>query len=501
MPITGPIPLPQSGADAFFNGATQTQNILSKILAGRQNQEKLQQSGLANKQLNDYRMGSLAQTGRANEQLNTYRMGELAIRRKAEARANQLAPYVIQQYKDIHGGRVDENTIKHLKALVDQHAYDQAVKEMEAQNQNGAPENAQPQNPDMAQPEGNGQPSLQDIMQPIFSSSFTPHSVPIEGMQSQVKRNTYRPDLNVQDSPVFNEFPQNQMAPEAQSMQPNQQQNSPQNMPEQPKEIVLRPSRKGTELQDKLAGTDLGKPLKYTYGKDGWVYTEYPGGKVTAVQNPMVGGKGGTSEKESPDIKRQKDIESKIALEKEKGKIKESAVEKKSNEKASVENAKEIKALIPHMKAISTLESIAQKKPKLSGKGTAFAKFVGMTKDPDVGRFSNAALDIQALKAKDISSRGSVGAANIVKGGKPDIGNSMEFNIGAIKDTKSRMVDAFMELKDEYEKLHPNQQFPHQLENVYKTLEVETPDGQKITLPTKGALKLLKDHPDHKIVG
>ncbi len=59
MAITGPIPLPMTGMSALRRGMESNQDMISKMLLGRQNQERIEQEKLANAQMNQYRMGNL----------------------------------------------------------------------------------------------------------------------------------------------------------------------------------------------------------------------------------------------------------------------------------------------------------------------------------------------------------------------------------------------------------------------------------------------------------
>src|SRR5215208_5214413 len=59
MSITSPIPLPMTGKSALRRGMESNQNMISQMLSGRQNQERIEQEKLANAQMNQYRMGNL----------------------------------------------------------------------------------------------------------------------------------------------------------------------------------------------------------------------------------------------------------------------------------------------------------------------------------------------------------------------------------------------------------------------------------------------------------
>jgi hypothetical protein len=504
MAITAPIPLPGPPGEAFFQGAANTQNILTKILEGRQNAQKLAQTALANQQLNDYRMKELAQTATANSQLNNYRMGSLAISKLAESRQQQLMPYLEQEYKDKHEGKISENAVAAMKAAIDKHTFDQVmgtnqlnqsqptvdetVQRGTAGNAQAAPSanlnnspilpgTAAPNVPGPAAGQVSGMPgmgtnqnplqlqqsqipgplSLQDIIQPLMSRN---------GMNAPNQANATpngtvaQPEINSQAQPQAG-----QISKEA----------------EIPQETILNPGDKSKEFLNKLAGTSFGPKLEYHYGKNGGVYTKYPNGKITYIAGPQSAAgaipEGSTGDKVL-------DRQLRILREKEGMKVSDTA-----------------DTLIPYMYEVQKLQGILKKKPDLTGRLTQAAKFIGATTDPDVGTFSSGALKLQTNLAKDLSSRGGYGVARIVSANKPDIANSGQFNMGALKDLKTNMVPTFLQLKAKYEETHPGKQFKYKLENIFPELEIEAPSGKIYRLPTKGAVKLLEEHPDHRVVG
>jgi hypothetical protein len=85
MPITGAIPLPESGANAFMSGASQTQNMINGMMNNKHNQ------------------------------------GMLSIQQAAQARAQELLPHLIQQYKDTHGKVASEQHMQDMYDTITQH--------------------------------------------------------------------------------------------------------------------------------------------------------------------------------------------------------------------------------------------------------------------------------------------------------------------------------------------------------------------------------------------
>lgn len=513
MALIDNIPMPTDPGSSFFQGATATQNILSKILEGKQNQQKLSQDALS------------------NEQLNKYRMGQLGIARMAENRAQTMLPYLLQSYKDTHNREASEHEIQILKNNLLKQQYQEIISGLNLQ---GQPEQVGQQQPQQAPLQSNpmgGQGGL----------NYTPIENPISN--PTVKQNDLRQTLADDSNETSNlhnmmgslfdgtgkspiQQPQAQSANPANVANPVNKQNELASMmqplfeknygaqqpgnnqatsirqtgqssqlsqPDQSgmQEITLRPSKKGMALSDKLAGTPFGQPIKTHIGKDGWVYSEYPSGKITAVRNPQMAQQAG---KETPEEKRAAELKNKKEFEQFK-------TEEKNRENKDKELTATWKALAPTMTTINTLSNIINKNPKLTGRGTQFAQWAGLTDDPDVGTFSSGALELQTALTKDLSSRGGYGAAKIVQGAKPDIKNSTAFNQGALKQMKDKSIRTFVAMKKEFNKNHPGQDFPYKLSDYYPEVIIEKPNGEKITLPADGAVKLLEDHPNHKIAG
>ena len=471
MPITGPIPLPGSPGESFFQGASNTQNILSKILEGRQAQQKLAQTALANQQLNNYRMKELAQTATANTQFNNYRMGQLAISKQTEKRQQDLMPYLIQQYKDVHGGKISENAINAMKAGIAQHTYDQVMGTNQgAQPQSSADEGIQRGNAGNAQaaPGANLQPSA-----PIAPSSMQAPGMPFEMMnapagnvpmadameapgQTQLAQPTPQ-DIN--QPPIFPNA-MNQGGALAQGgAQMAQGINAPNAVPtaQSPqREVVLRPPTKGLEFQDKLAGTSLGEKLQYHYGKDGSVYTEYPSGKVTYTPSPTGEGQ------ETPDVKRQKDLESKIKLQNAMQENREKLVAEKEG------NSIESKVMDPLVKMANAAKKAKEVLDRNKGKNlTGLHNLVGkqtkLLHNKDLNILNTQFGLMQAELAKYVSQRGGIQAVKWASTVKPDILNNDDANIAMVDQVLENTKTDFDSESDRYKSLvkhEPHLKYP-----------------------------------------
>jgi len=406
--------------------------------------------------MNQYRQGQL-QLGQGNLAVN---QGNLAvhqsnanIQRMAEQRAQEMMPYLQQQYKDQHNKAIPANKMAALKSFIAQKQFDSIMGQMNGGNnsqQTPPPQqNTQPPN-EMGSPNPNV--SLQDVMQPIMQPNY--------GSQ-------------VQPQPNVNQVPQPQPEQQSKSGSPSQQ--------GQQEEIELRPANKGSEFADKFVGTELGGKLKNQY-KNGYMYTEYPSGRVTVKKMPEGVGA------ESPADKRRETFE-----------LRDQLAINKENRKKFEDNKKYTKQLIPYMKTIASLKDILDKNPNLTGLSTSLFHKAKQARNPALGTFTSGALALQTAATKELSNVGGSRAAGIVSAAKPDISNNVPFNQGVLKDLTRKTVASFLEAKREAEEL--GKEFPYKLENIYKTLEIKSPSGEIAIMPTEKALKLLEEGPDYMVEG
>lgn len=402
---------------------------------------------------------------------NILRAAQAQHAREQDARNKQLLPYLLQQYKDLHAGRMDSNALAHINRMIAEAQYHQLM-------------GNKPANESTQQPSSN-MDSLSNIMQPIFTPKnigVNPQSKPIQGMEASLQE-----QLGGQHP---EEMFSGQQVTEQNQEQPQQSTENVSQMPgvagQEQKEVVLRQSRPGFELRDKFAGSGLGLGKNdkiQTVNKNGWIYSMYPGGKITAIKDP-------TATTETPEAKRKGELESKLEY-----------VHERDKDKRISENESTSKDVFKLLKNLNTLDNILMEKPDLTGPTMPIRKKIGMISDEDVGRFNDAALDIQTKRTKELSTRGGYGAALIVQSGKPSIGNSGAENIGFVKSLKEKAIDSFMQLKDEYEKDHSGKKYPYKLSDYIDSIIIRRPDGVIKRYKTNVGLKLLEDHPQSKVVG
>jgi hypothetical protein len=96
------IPMTKSGGDSFIEGINTSNDMMAKLLAGKQAQQRIQQEALANEQLNNYRMGQL----NLEKDMNPLRLDLLKAQIEAQkALSNQRSSGMMNstaQQKDIN---------------------------------------------------------------------------------------------------------------------------------------------------------------------------------------------------------------------------------------------------------------------------------------------------------------------------------------------------------------------------------------------------------------
>lgn len=459
------LPMEQPG-DTLRKAYEPFNNMLQKLMEQKVQREQLAEQARAHNLTHQYNMGSLAETTRAHNLTHQYNMGHLAIQRAAENRAQSMVPYLRQQYEDTHKRRMSDNQVAKLKADLAQREYENIINSIGNNNNGNNPNNISQQQEQQKQPYN----KLSEIMPTFFNTSSSP----------QANNN------NMQYTPIANQgnFQASPMGQQQQEqLQPSQQQQDQEGQ-EEPKETLVRPPRPGEEFKDKMVGSQIfgGKNgLKNIY-KDGYIFTEYPSGKITKI--PEKG------------------------LEKGKGADKFGLLSEKEQIQIRQENRKKTDKIIDlskhihkDMRTIGKMINLMEKHPDLTGVTVPLTKKIGLTRKKEIGEFNDMALDLQKSSTKELSSRGGYGAAQIVQASKPNIRNSSQENLGLLNSLKSKYINSFLEMKKDYEELNPGKEYPDKLENYFKTITVRLPDDRVVQLPTKGALQLLSDHPNVIIEG
>lgn len=407
MPITGPIPLPESGMDDF----------LKQLQQGTQNRQK----------------------DREQTETERYHKRSLDIHQQASDRAQALLPSMIQQYQDTHEGKITQNAKDHLEFKITKQFYDEAMKEnkpsqpatqQQAPQQMPQPQESLPQpdqapRPQLAQPGSQipGTPSLADVMQ-NFMGGGLPQRSPMQGMEQQVQQSVSNPDLNMQNSPLFK--PQNQpMQPQEQ--QPQTAGNAPQSLPSGEKEIS--PGNPNLYFADKMAGHVKSIPAPQVhFGKDGMIYMRYPSGRITVAN--AGGGAGSENAGMSPEEVKEKNRE-KLA------EYKDTLTEKKEDRKEARDLRTKAAPVEGILHSIDEIRAIYDRNKKLTGPGAAFGKRLGMIDKKDLGALTAAFGKLQADIAHNSSKQGGAQVIRWAGTVKPSVFNPTNFNLGMIDNLEN----------------------------------------------------------------
>jgi len=404
------IPLPGANMETFFKGGEYAQSMIDSMLQNRQKNEALQQQKLEAQQMNQYRMGSLKEETRHHDQTNAYNMGHLGIMRMAENRAQQLLPGLLQKAKDEHGISVSESKVKELKANIAQHEYNQIMNSINGQQGQDQEQPQQPQQYD----------KLASTMPSMFGSNENLGYTPIPGRQPGIQPGMQQPNQQGQPSQS-----QRQQQPE---------------IPEPPKEFIVKKGRPGYELQDKMAGSSNfgnGKGLKNTHGKD-YIDTEYPSGKIVRTMIP----KGEDTSDQKLDDKMKRSIQA--ANEK---------ADYKDNLKQSGAVKKNITSVFGMADDVIKMKEIFNRRKNLTGPSVHYSKKLGLSSDKDIGKLMALTGDYQGKVSAYNTARPGVGSLKWAATVKPDIYNQQSLNEGMVDEGLEKYRDQLKSEGREYKRL------------------------------------------------
>lgn len=468
MPIANLFPQFTAPGTEIAEAPKEFEAIRAKILEGQQRNRELSETEL-------------------------YHKRSLDIHQAASNRAEKLLPYMVQQYKDTHAGKITENDINHLNFQITKKFYDEAMKEKPPtqtttsptpQPQESLPElQDQSTQQKLVQPGSQipGTPSLADIMQ-NFMPVGIPQKQPMQNMQQQIKQQIYNPGLNIQNSSVF------QTDQAAQEQQPVQAQNSG-SKTLSTGETEIAPGNPNLYFADKMAGHVKSIPAPQVhFGKDGMIYTRYPSGRTTMVN---AGGGTGSTAGMTPEqkLQNQKDMEEAKESNREKlASYKDTLTEAKEDRK----EARDIRAKafpVEHiLHSIDTIREIYNRNKKFTGPGVAFGKNLGMLDKKDLGALQAAFGDIQAAVAHNASQKGGAQVIRWAGTVKPSLFNPQNFNLGMVDTLENAALYDYSAMNRDHKNLVKRDLPAHnervkQYEqgnsgNPVKTITVITSDGQ-----------------------
>lgn len=415
---------------------------------------------------------------------------ELAIHQQASDRAQALLPFMIQQYKDTHEGKITENAKDHLEFQITKHFYDEGMKgngtmpgataQKPQPSQMPVPQESLPQleqkpQQNLVQPGTQipGTPSLADIMQ-NFMPGRMPQRQPIQGMQEQLQQQI-NPGLNFQPSPVLQ--PQPEPAPQEQPAP--QEAPGPKTLPTG--EVEIAPGNPNLYFADKMAGHIKSIPAPQVhFGKDGMIYTRYPSGRTTVINAGAATGAGGEPGMSPEDVKEAN--REKLA------EYKDTLTEQKENRKEARDIRTKAFPIEHILHDVDVIRNIYAKYKTKTGPGAAFGRKLGLLDKKDLGALTTAFGDLQASVAHNASSKAGIALFNWAGKVKPDTFNPANFNLGMVDSLEDAALYDYSGMNRDHKRL-VKENLPAYNERVkkyeegnkggIKTITVITSDGQE----------------------
>ena len=406
--ITGPIPLPQNGMDAFLQGMATSQSLFDSFMKNK---------------MTPYQVRLLeAQT------------------KEAEAKANAM-PAQMKIMQQIMGTGDSGDT---LTGTNTSGAFDQ--------NGNATTYNTATNNQNVSPAPGLNTQDQKNIgmMKPgdsyVIGSNNRPKNAWGMNRHDLVNQSTQDQALADQQTNVRPIAPQ---APNAQNsiQQPLEKNTSDLHDDfDSGKEVVLNAGDPSKSFLDKLAlgGAGLNingmtaKPEIKRVVEDGIQYTYLPSGKI--LKQKIA---------DTADEKQQKIADRKISTDLE------------TTAKSLLESAKYINNINDINKKGVTSGAYA-----LPGGGLA-AKF---SKNKDLGNLISDTSLLQASYAKAENTRAGIGLVNFFKNTKPDYTNSQQINQGMLEANARKVSNEFNLAKNDWERKNPGKQFPYNSPDFSKVL-------------------------------
>lgn len=536
------IPSPNESGTGFLQGLESGSELMRKLIANRIAQQadaREQQMqpfniGMKQAQIKDY--DSVAQRRLAQTRLEQQQEGRqqtlmpyhIQTFKDAHAKASQELPLLLEQYRLANGKAASDNEINklyndrikfHLTSSINQDQNQSPAQQPQYQQQvAGVPKltpDVSAQKPyeeyqqtivNQRQFPPTEQPPQRDESQGLGvnqseSSYGSPQQSPIAPQPDQVlpiqqvapdqvipNVQLGRPNIAQQDiAPNANPMPNQQgiPAPNGVNQSPNQQPPNVANGANQtnPGEQIITPATKGMEFMDKIAGlpnSPIKAPVVKT-GRDGSITTIYPSGKVTRTMGQAA---------ESPQQKREAETTEAIKL-----------AEAKSNLTVSRDVVKNGRNLVKTYNNLRKLKSLLEENKDATGFGKALAYKTKVHQAKNIGTINELTGTIQGDVANLVNPRSGIGTIKWAENVKPSIWNDTSANLEMVNSALEHVGNDLSEAAEEHKNL-TGKDLPFKLPEMGNSLvTVEIPGGKTIQLPKEGADKLVKDHPDHKIVG
>jgi len=140
---------------------------------------------------------------------------------------------------------------------------------------------------------------------------------------------------------------------------------------------------------------------------------------------------------ETPDMKRQADLQSQIELEN----IKSANKATQLQDKEKVEIEKDLPHLQKSLKGVDELLSIAKSNPDMFGHGFMPDRYAKTTKVKDFGKWQNLVSDVISELEQKLSAKGNIVALKMAAQLKPSHAEQQEVAIGKLESMKQQLED------------------------------------------------------------
>jgi hypothetical protein len=431
-----------------------------------------------------------------------YHAGQLEIQKQAEARAQQLMPYLMQKYKDEHGKEMSEMEMNNLYNGIIKDAYNQTGPAPQQQpsgmpspedttNTNMMNQFIQGRGAGMPMPSGAGSAPAQGITPQQFSQLSPEQQQSL--LQQAGGQYTFSGAPQAPRAPMTGPISRHQAVQAANASQaqydathgvmpgaPQAPQGIPQEAaPEDMGEQIVRPGNPNLSKLDAIAGLPK-SPVKapdVTYDREnGLMYTQYPSGKITRQRIPGA---------ETPDKKEERAINKEEQREnrKEANKIEENTAELAKT--ASI--VKEMKQILKQNPGITGISNLVGQKTKLA-KGTP------------LHRFKFLAGELQAKLAKQASARAGIGIINWINDIKPSIYSTKEANLGML-DAAEENMESDYNIDSERYKRKSGTDIPIKFPKFSNTTIIIDPEGGEHEILESNLAAALKKYPGSREKG
>lgn len=381
------------------------------------------------------------------------------LHKQAQDRANQLMPYMIQQYQDTHKAKASEAQMNDW--------YHKLVKEGVNSPQPGSPMTPPPgMMPQSAGSQGVGADS---------GMSFDAKGNNVVASPQEVEQIANRGAGN---APPNSPLPQIGGMPPQQGGMPPQMGGAPNIAPGggqppipppmapqmpppmppsqgmgQQGEQEVRPGNPRLAKLDAVAGLVPQVPKPVQHFQNGMIFTTYPSGRMTAQKVQGMN----TVSQETPDARKQREIETKIAA--------TQGVEDTKAASKLQTSGRELQSLVNRAKKV---QKLLNDNPSLTGLRQGGLASLNLSQSKQLAEFDQTTRKLQADMGRYGSQRGGAQALKWAEKSKPGTYKTVDYNKGMIKSILDDAKNDYDEMAQEY-KDRTGKEYPIKFPEMPKT--------------------------------